>query len=349
MKISAAASALPPHYYPQDFLIERLARHWGAKLPNPAVLRRFHDVVGVDGRYLAYPVDRYEEINGWGEANDLWIDAAMDLGGKALGCALAQAGLEPKDLDAIFFVSVTGISSPSIDARLVNRMGLSTRIKRIPIFGLGCVAGAAGISRCADYVRGFPGHHAALLSVELCSLTIQLEDLSIANIIASGLFGDGAGAVIVSGADTPQEGPQILDTRSVFYPNTEEVMGWDITDRGFQIVLSRDVPLMVENNLANDVDCFLGDHGLERGDVDRWIIHTGGPKVLRATEVALGTPDGALEPSWRCLRKTGNLSSASVLLVLEEVMKNARPEKGSLSLLAAMGPAFCSELVLIRW
>ena len=349
MKISAAASALPEHYYSQDYLIERLGRHWMSKLPNPAVLRRFHDVVGVEGRHLAYPVDRYECIKGWGEANDLWIDAAQDLGGRALMSALGEAGLEPKDLDAIFFVSVTGISSPSIDARLVNRLGLSTRIKRIPIFGLGCVAGAAGISRAADYVRGFPGHHAALVSVELCSLTIQLGDLSIANIIASGLFGDGAGAVIVSGADTPQEGPQILDTRSVFYPDTEEVMGWEITDKGFKIVLSRDVPLMVETNLASDVDCFLGDHGLKRGDIDRWIIHTGGPKVLRATEIALETPEGALEPSWRCLKRTGNLSSASVLLVLEEVMKNARPEKGSLSLLAAMGPAFCSELLLIRW
>ncbi|MCB1020642.1 MAG: type III polyketide synthase, partial [Acidobacteria bacterium] len=214
---------------------------------------------------------------------------------------------------------------------------------------LGCVAGAAGISRAADYVRGFPGHHAALVSVELCSLTIQLGDLSIANISASGLFGDGAGAVIVSGAETESEGPEILDTRSVFYPNTEEVMGWDITDTGFQIVLSRDVPLMVETNLAGDVDCFLGDHGLTRKDIERWILHTGGPKVLRATEQALELPDGELESSWRCLRRTGNLSSASVLLVLEEVMQNNRPPKGSLSLLAAMGPAFCSELLLIRW
>jgi alkylresorcinol/alkylpyrone synthase len=263
--------------------------------------------------------------------------------------ALDDAGLEPKDLDAIYFVSVTGIASPSIDARLVNRLGLSRRIKRVPIFGLGCVAGAAGISRAADYVRAFPHHHAALVAVELCSLTLQLEDLSIANLIASGLFGDGAAAAIVSGADTPQTGPEILDTRSVFYPDTEEVMGWDINHKGFQIVLSRDVPLMVETNLADDVDAFLADHQLKRGDIARWILHTGGPKVLKATETALELPEGALEPSWRCLRRTGNLSSASVLLVLEEVMKNARPEKGALSLLAAMGPAFCSELVLLRW
>ena len=349
MKISGTAGVLPENYYPQDFLIERLARHWGAKLPNPAVLRRFHDVMGVSGRYLAAPVERYETIANWGEANNLWIECAQDLGGRALMGALDDAGLEPKDLDAIYFVSVTGIASPSIDARLVNRLGLSPRIKRVPIFGLGCVAGAAGISRAADYVRGFRHHHAALVAVELCSLTLQLKDLSIANLIASGLFGDGAGAVIISGADTPQTGPEILDTRSVFYPDTEEVMGWDITHEGFRIVLSRDVPLMVENNLAGDVDAFLADHDLRRGDIARWILHTGGPKVLKATETALELPEGALESSWSCLRRTGNLSSASVVLVLDEVMKNSPPEKGTLSLLAAMGPAFCSELVLLRW
>jgi alkylresorcinol/alkylpyrone synthase len=349
MKITGASSAFPEHYYPQEALIQRLAEHWGAKLPNPAVLRRFHDVVGVDGRYLALPIERYEPIANWGEANNLWIECAQDLGGKALLGALAEAQLEPKELDAIYFVSVTGVASPSIDARLVNSLGLSTRIKRVPIFGLGCVAGAAGISRAADYVRGFRDQHAALVAVELCSLTLQREDLSIANLIASGLFGDGAAAVIVSGPDTPQKGPEILDTRSVFYPDTEEVMGWDITHQGFKIVLSRDVPLMVETNLAGDVDAFLGDHGLKRSDIDRWILHTGGPKVLKATEQALELAPGALDVSWKCLRRTGNLSSASVLVVLEEVMKNARPPAGSMSLLAAMGPAFCSELVLLRW
>jgi alkylresorcinol/alkylpyrone synthase len=349
MKITGAASAFPKHYYPQEALIARLVEHWGAKLPNPAVVRRFHDVVGVDGRYLALPMEMYEPIANWGEANNHWIECAQELGGRALLGALAEAKLEPKELDAIYFVSVTGISSPSIDARLVNRLGLSTRIKRVPIFGLGCVAGAAGISRAADYVRGFRHQHAALVAVELCSLTIQRDDLSVANLIASGLFGDGAAAAIVSGADTPQQGPEILDTRSVFYPNTEDVMGWDITHKGFRIVLSQDVPLMVENNLAGDVDAFLDDHGLKRTDVARWIIHTGGPKVLKATEQALGLAPESLDVSWRCLRRTGNLSSASVLVVLEETMKNARPEKGSYSVLAAMGPAFCSELVLLRW
>jgi alkylresorcinol/alkylpyrone synthase len=245
--------------------------------------------------------------------------------------------------------SVTGIASPSLDARLVNRMGMSPRIKRIPIFGLGCVAGAAGIARAADYVRAFPHHVAALLSVELCSLTIQKEDVSMANLISSALFGDGAAAVIVTGSERSYPGAEILDTRSVFYPQTEHIMGWDISEKRFQIVLSPTLPQLIVDHLGHDVDDFLADNGLARRDIGRWILHTGGPKILEATGTALGLSKEEMGASWECLRKVGNLSSASVLLVLEEVFKRRRPEAGTYSLLAAMGPGFCSELVLLRW
>ena len=231
----------------------------------------------------------------------------------------------------------------------MNRMSLPVNIKRVPIFGLGCVAGAAGVARAADYVKAYPDQVAAVIAVELCSLTLQKEDLSIANLISSGLFGDGCGVALVAGAETGCTGPRILATRSVFYPNTEHVMGWDISQRGFRIVLSREVPEVVEQHLANDVEAFLGDQGLTRSDIGSFILHTGGPRVLEATQVALGLPEGALAASWECLKRTGNLSSASVLLVLEEVMQNRRPAAGSYSLMAAMGPAFCSELLLLRW
>jgi alkylresorcinol/alkylpyrone synthase len=247
------------------------------------------------------------------------------------------------------FTTVTGIASPSIDALLINRMGLPANIRRTPIFGLGCVAGAAGISRAADYVRAYPKQVAAVLAVELCSLTLQQEDLSVANLISSGLFGDGAGAVLVAGAERESEGPAILATRSVFYPNSEHVMGWDISEKGFRIVLSREVPEVVHDHLASDVDAFLEDEGLTRADIGSWILHTGGPRVLEATATALNLPEDALAASWECLRRTGNLSSASVLLVLEEVMMRRRPATGTHSILAAMGPGFCSELVLLRW
>jgi len=233
-------------------------------------------------------------------------------------------------------------------------MGLSPRIKRMPIFGLGCVAGAAGIARAADYVKAFPDQYAVLLSVELCSLTLQLDDFSMANLISIGLFGDGAAAVIVAGDECEvrqqeHSGPEIVATQSTFYPNTEDVMGWDISERGFRIILSPDVPDVIASNVGNDADALLAPHGLTREDIGSWILHTGGPKILRATEVALGLKGGEIGASWDCLRKMGNLSSASVLMVLEEVMQNRRPEPGTWSVLAAMGPGFCSELVLLRW
>jgi alkylresorcinol/alkylpyrone synthase len=349
MKIAGVAGAFPKHYYKQAVLTQTCLRHWGDRLEHPESLERLHSRMGVDGRYLTLPLHGYENISSWSQANSIWIKAAQDLGQKAICRALTRAGLAACDLDALFVVSVTGIASPSLDARLVNRMNLSPNIKRVPIFGLGCVAGAAGIARAADYVRAFPSHVAALLSVELCSLTLQRDDLSMANLISSGLFGDGAAAVIVTGAERMVDGPQILATRSVFYPDTERVMGWDISEKGFQVVLTAEVPEMVKLHLGNDVDAFLDDMGLARGHIGRWILHTGGPKLLEATAEALGLPAEALDASWDCLRRTGNLSSASVLLVLEEVTTHRRPLPGTYSLLAAMGPGFCSELVLLRW
>src|SRR5579862_7661246 len=349
MTIAGVASALPEHKYDQRVLLQALQKHWGPKVDNPVFLERLQARVGVETRYLALPIQEYYGLTRWGDANNRWIEVALDLGQKALCCALARAGLSTSDLGAIFFVSITGISSPSIDARLINRMSLPVNIKRVPIFGLGCVAGAAGIARAADYVLAYPKQVAAVLAVELCSLTLQQGDLSVANLISSGLFGDGAAAVLVSGAERQADGPEILATRSVFYPNSEHVMGWDISERGFRIVLSREVPEVVENHLASDVDAFLEEHCLSRPDIGTWVLHTGGPRVLEATAAALNLEEGALDASWECLRRTGNLSSASVLLVLEEVMMRRRPAAGTYSILAAMGPGFCSELVLLRW
>jgi alkylresorcinol/alkylpyrone synthase len=349
MRIVSVSSAFPRHYYSQEMLLAALQEYWGEQIENPHVLRRLHRHVGVDGRFLSLPKEEYVKMRTWGEANHHWIRTAKELGEKAVSGALADAGLHGRNLGAFFFVSVTGICSPSIDALLVNQMGLCRNIRRVPIFGLGCVAGAAGISRAADYVRAYPNQTAVVLSVELCSLTLQREDVSMANLISAGLFGDGAAAVIVAGDDCGLSGPRILATRSVFYPNTEEMMGWDISERGFRIVLSREIPDLVRKNLAHDLDDFLAERGLTRSDIGSWILHTGGPKILEATEDALGLKNGELAVSWDCLRRTGNLSSASVLVVLEEVMKNRRPKPGTFSLLAAMGPAFCSEFVLLEW
>jgi len=349
MRISSAASAFPKHYYSQKFLLQKLQEYWGDSLRNPQMLARLHRNVAVEGRHLAMPAEKYYEMTTWGRANDIWIEVGQELGEQALCRALHHAGLESSQLGALFFTSVTGISSPSIDALLINRMGLPANIRRVPIFGLGCVAGAAGIARAADYVRAYPSQAAALVSVELCSLTIQRDDLSVANLISSGLFADGSAAVIVTGDELDSTGPQILATRSIFYPDTEEMMGWNISEKGFRITLSPQVPVLIREHLGHDVDTFLADQGYQRSDIGSWVLHTGGPKVLEATAAALELNNGQLDASWDCLRKVGNLSSASVLVVLEDVMRNRRPQPGTLGLLAAMGPGFCSELVLLQW
>lgn len=349
MRIAAAASAFPSHTYDQQTIATALSTFWHDKLQRAEGLERLHRNTGVDQRHLVLPLHEYLAVDTWGKANNIWIENALELGSTAICRAISPLGLGPKDIDALFFVTVTGVASPSIDARLVNRMGLAPNIKRNPIFGLGCVAGVAGTARAADYVRAFPKHIAVLLSVEICSLTWQRDDVTVANVISTGLFGDGCAAVVIAGAETGLTGPEVIDTRSTFYPNTERVMGWDVSERGFQIVLSPEVPVVIEQNLRRDVDGFLAEHNLKRSDISSWIIHTGGPKVLDAVANALELKPGELDASWECLRKVGNLSSASVLVVLQDFLANRRGEPGTYSVMAAMGPGFCSEVVLLRW
>jgi alkylresorcinol/alkylpyrone synthase len=297
VKIAGVGSAFPKHYYSQELLVAALKNDWRHRLPNPDILDRLDDSMKVDGRYTARPIEFYENMQKWGQANDAWIEVGLEIGEQALCRALAGAGVEPDQLNAIFVTSVTGIAAPSLDARLVNRMGLSRNIKRIPIFGLGCVAGAAGIARAADYVRGYPDQTAALLSIELCSLTLQRDDLSMAHLISALLFGDGAAATVVAGDELDSNGPEILATKSVLYPNTERTMGWDISEKGFRIVLSPEVPETVLRHLGADVDEFLAEQNFQRSDVKSWVMHTGGPKVLEATAEALGCVMGVLAKS----------------------------------------------------
>ena len=352
MRIGAVAGALPKHHYDQDALITGFVRYWGKQHHNPDRLVRLHQAVQVGGRHLALPMEDYPNLT-FGEANNAFIRVGTDLGAEAIEQALQQVGLDPQDIDVIFTTTVTGVATPSLDARLVNRLGLRSDVKRIPIFGLGCVAGAAGISRMHDYLKGHPNDVAVLLSVELCSLTLQRGDFSVANLIASGLFGDGAAAVIGMGEQRAHDegctGPKVVKTQSRFYPNTERVMGWDIGDNGFKIVLAASVPDVVREHIQADVDGFLSAMDLTRDDIHTWVCHPGGPKVLTAFEDCLELPENALEHTWASLHNVGNLSSASVLLVLRDTLVQTSPPPKSLGMLMAMGPGFCSELVLLEW
>ena len=339
---------MPEHYYDQETLLSAFREQWAERYFNVGRLEKLHRNVLVGGRHLALPMEEYPKIESWGQANDHWIRVAQELGGRAVLAALDRAGLGVDDVDAFYFTTVTGVATPSIDARLMNRLGLPSRVKRVPIFGLGCLAGAAGIARAADYLKGHPDEVAVLLSVELCSLTLQRSDLSVENLIGSGLFGDGAAAAVLVGENRARMGPRVIASRSSFYPDSERVMGWDVSDKGFKIVLSAEVPEMVRRYLRRDVDAFLAENRLERTDIAAWISHPGGPKVLEAMQEALELPDNALESAWRTLREVGNLSSTSVLLVLQETLESPPPD-GGYGLISAMGPGFCSELVLLKW
>ena len=244
---------------------------------------------------------------------------------------------------------MTGIAVPSIDTRVISALGMRKEIKRTPIFGLGCVAGAAGTARAADYIRAYPGEVAMLLSVELCSLTLQREDLSIANIIASGLFGDGAAAMLIGGNASAEDGPQVQATRSLVFPNTEEILGWEIVDSGFKIVLSSKLTDLVRANILDEVDSFLATQNIDRSDIKHWIAHAGGPKVLETLEGALELPEAALARSWSSLRSVGNLSSASVMFILDELLEDHEAAPGDYGLIVGMGPGFSVELVLLKW
>ncbi|MFQ5670070.1 MAG: type III polyketide synthase [Acidobacteriota bacterium] len=349
MRIASIGTAFPPHYYDQDTLMKAIRVLVVDHDRSLARLEKLHRHLLVGGRHLALPLEDYARLATWGDANDAWIRVSAEIGEASLRQALDRAGLGTDDLDLLIFISVTGVATPSIDAHLMNRLNMPARVKRMPLFGLGCVGGAAGLARAADYVKAYPDHVAAVVSVELCSLTLRRDDSSVANLIATGLFGDGSATVLVAGASRRAAGPRILDSRSTFYPGSEDAMGWRISEKGFGVILSAGVPGLVRDHIGEDVDRFLGDHGLRRRDMAAWICHPGGPKVLQAFQEALDLPRQALDLAWSTLAQVGNLSSASVLLVLDKVLEAGPPAPGAHALLVAMGPGFCSELVLLRW
>ncbi|OBK17548.1 stilbene synthase [Mycobacterium asiaticum] len=343
--VAGVAVKFPRHLHSQEDTVTALVEFAGPEF------KRFAMRSGVQSRHTALPLSRYSELSGFTEANDAFVDVALDLAEEALLEALRRADVEPSEVDIVFSTTVTGLAVPTLEARLASRVGLRQDIKRVPLFGLGCVAGAAGVARMHDYLRAFPDQVGVLLAVELCSLTIQREDNSVANLVASSLFGDGAAAVVTKGAHRATGGgvcPRVLATRSRLYPDTEDVMGWNIGSDGFRIVLSVDVATVTEKYLGDDVRNFLADHGLTVDDVSTWVCHPGGPRVIEAVEKGLGLPTDALDYTRESLRANGNLSSVSVLDVLGANMADP-PPAGSIGLMIAMGPAFCSELVLLLW
>ena len=353
-RISGVAAAFPPHSYTQSEITELLGPIITDNPSKRALLNRLHTNSKVNTRHLVMPYDWYKNSSlNFTLTNNTFITAAVGLAEEATLGALAKASLKPEDVDFIVFTSVTGISAPSVDALVALRLGFRPDVKRMPMFGLGCVAGAAGIARLNDYLLGHPNDVALLISVELCSLTVQRGDDSMGNLVASGLFGDGSAAVVMVGSERaktlPITGPDVLDTRSRLYPGTEDVLGFNPGESGFRIVLTAGVADVIDEHFDADVVGFLDDHELAVSDVGVWMAHPGGPRVLNAFASALSLPDGALDVSWESMGEKGNMSSASILHVLSETLDKQKFTPGDTGMLFALGPGVCAEIVLMKW
>ncbi|VTR78504.1 type III polyketide synthase [Cellulomonas hominis] len=352
-RVVSVAPVLPEHAYRQSEITAEISGLVTRDPRRRALLERVHASSGIDTRHLVLPLEKYAGLSSFTETNDVFLREGAELAARAVLDALRTVGLRPADVDHLFFTTVTGVSAPSLDALLVERLGFRTDVRRVPSFGLGCAGGAAGLARVHDHLAGHPDEVAVLLSVELCSLTLQHDDDSTANLVACGLFGDGAAAAVLVGdrraADLGLDGPSVVGTRSVLYPGTAGDLGWQVGSSGFRIVLSGGMADTVAAHAAEDVGALLAPLGATTTDVARWVVHPGGPKILDAVEDALGLPPEALAISRDVMARTGNLSSAAVLHVLAGTLAGPPPGPGALGAVLAFGPGVGSELVALRW
>lgn len=351
-QILTVRSVFPPYRYPQAQFTRKIAEIARLTSPQRALLDRLHRNAGVDARHSVLPLAEYGTLGGIGPANDRYIEEATSLGERALRLALNDAGASASDVDLLVVTSVTGVAVPSLDARLIPLLGLRPDVKRLPVFGLGCVAGAAALARVHDYLLAWPGHTAALLAVELCSLTWQGGVITTPDLVVSGLFGDGAAALIATGSAAGQMRPgalaEVISTRGEVYSGSGDTLGWRLGSDGFRIVLTAGLADVVERRLSGSVSSFLAARGLTTDDITTWICHPGGPKVIDAIRKSLKLPESAMAASRQSLAEVGNLSSASVLHVLEK-SATGRQRQGSFGMMIGLGPGVSAELVLLRW
>jgi len=347
-RILAAASAFPPHVVPQAAVREAIGRIFAGRIPDLERLLAVFDHSRIASRRLMRPLDWYGRPRTALERNRIYLDEGLDLLERATRSCLKRASIEPAAVDHVIAVSSTGHATPSLDARLINRIGLRPDVTRLPVWGLGCAAGAAGLARAYDHCRAWPRSTVLLVALETCSLTFVDSDQSKKNLVGTAIFADGAAAVLVAGAEAGGAGPRLLATRSHLCPQSENVMGWDFGDAGMELILSPRLPVLVKEELPRLVDEFLAGHGIGRRDLTHYITHPGGAKVIDAYREALGLHDGELDLTEEMLRDCGNVSSVSVLTVLERWLASERAKKPGYGLLSAFGPGFSAEQVLLE-
>ncbi|HEV3476231.1 MAG TPA: 3-oxoacyl-[acyl-carrier-protein] synthase III C-terminal domain-containing protein [Rubrobacteraceae bacterium] len=344
-KILSVATALPPYRIGQGEVKEFARGMFSGAHGDFERLLRIFDNTNIDGRHFCVPPAWFERDRSFTEKNALYVEHALDLSEKAARRALDRAGAEPGDVGAIFFVSTTGLSTPSLDSKLIFRLGLSEHTRRVPIWGLGCAAGVAGLARTADHARLYPGELALLVGVELCGLTFQRGDLSKANLVSTSLFADGAAAAVLgSGA----EGPELIGSHSTTWPDTEDIMGWDLVETGFKVRISRSIPALVRQRMSENLLAACASVDLSPEDIEHFLNHPGGSRVLDALEEVLGLEPGGLALPREVLRECGNMSSVTVMFVLERFLKSGEFKAGDIGVLSALGPGFSAEHVFFR-
>jgi alkylresorcinol/alkylpyrone synthase len=337
-RIASTATALPENRVTQKEAREACARFFRDR-PRLLGLLELFDRAGVGDRYLSFPVSYYFENHPFSKRNADYVEQAVRLGSRAVREALDKARLLPKDVDQFYFTTTTGLATPSVDTLIAAELGFRADCQRNPLFGIGCAGGAAMLGRAAQALRG----RALLLSVELCAQTFRPHDASPVNLVGAALFGDGAAAAVI---DRGGEGPEIAAWDSELFEGTREAMGWDFVDDGFRLVLSKSVPGIVVEKVAPATKRILESWGVAVGDVRHWALHPGGAKVLEAWEAAFG-----IDVRWsrESLRRVGNLSSAAVLFILQDILKSGAPRAGDRGVVAAVGPGFALEAALLKW
>ncbi len=342
--VLAVAGALPPHRIGQAQVKEFARGMFGEVYKDIERLTPVFDNVHVENRHFCVPIEWFEEDHTFPEKNALYVEHALDLSAKAARRAMDRAGVEPGEIGSIFFFSTTGIATPSLDSKLIFELGLSEHVRRVPIWGLGCSAGAATLARASEYASLYPDEKVLMVGVELSGLTFQRGDRSKSNLVSTSLFADGAAAVVLGTGD----GPEVVGSRSTTWPGTEGVMGWGLIETGLKVQLSKSVPDIVRTKLREDLQEACASLDLPFEDLRHFVLHPGGAKVLDAFEDVLGIGRGGLTFSRGVLRDFGNMSSVTVLFILERFLEGGEFDPGDLGVLSAMGPGFSAEHVFLR-